>query len=43
LEEKGTVEDKIFSVAKELGVDLMTEEELWDFTQNIEKTYQNPF
>jgi len=42
LAQKGRAEEKIFKVAGELGVKLMSEEELWTFTQNIEKTYKNP-
>lgn len=42
IDQKESVEKKIFSVAKEIGVSVMSEEELWEFTQNIEKTYQNP-
>jgi len=41
LAQKGRAEEKIFKVAGELGVKLMSEEELWTFTQNIEKTYKN--
>lgn len=40
--QKGKVEKKILGVAKELGVTIMSEEELWEFTQNVEKTYVNP-
>lgn len=42
MDEKELAEKKIFEVAKELEVSIMSEEELWEFTQNIEKTYQNP-
>lgn len=41
--QKERAEKKILGVAKELGVTTMSEEELWEFTQNVEKTYQNPF
>jgi len=41
LAQKGRAEEKIFKVAGELGVKLMSEEELWTFTQNVEKTYKN--
>lgn len=41
LSQKGRAGEKIFSVAEELGVSIMSEEELWKFTQNIEKTYKN--
>ncbi len=40
--QKEKVEKKILGVAKELGVTIMSEEELWEFTQNVEKTYKNP-
>ena len=42
VKQKERAEKKIFSMAKELGVSLMSEKELWEFTQNIEKTYKNP-
>lgn len=42
LEQKNEAEQKIIKVANELGVSLMSEEELWEFTQNVEKTYKNP-
>ncbi len=42
LEQKSTAEQKINKAAKELGINLMTDEELWEFTQNVEKTYKNP-
>ncbi len=40
--QKGKAEEKIFKVAKELGINIMSEEELWEFTQKVEKTYKNP-
>jgi predicted adenylyl cyclase CyaB len=42
LDQKSKAEEKIEQVAKELEVELMSEEELWEFTQGIEKTYKNP-
>lgn len=42
LKKKALAERKIFEIAKELEVSIMSEEELWEFTQNIEKTYKNP-
>ena len=42
MNEKDHAERKIFGIAKELGVSIMSEEKLWQFTQNIEKTYKNP-
>ncbi len=40
--QKQKAEERILCVAKELGVVIMSEEELWKFTQNVEKTYKNP-
>lgn len=42
LEQKSTAEEKIKEVTKELGINLMTDGELLEFTQNVEKTYRNP-
>lgn len=42
LKDKKVSDKKIRDVAGELGVDIMTEQELRDFTGNIEKTYKNP-
>lgn len=42
LAQKNEVEEKIFKVAEELGITVMSEDELWEFTQNVEKTYKNP-
>jgi adenylate cyclase class IV len=42
LKEKAKAEKKIISVAKMLGVETMSEKELWGFTQKIEKHYVNP-
>ena len=42
LDQKSKAEEKIAQVAKELGVNLMSDEELLKFTKNVEKTYQNP-
>lgn len=39
---KAEAERKINLVAKELGVSLMSERELWEFTQEVERTYKNP-
>ena len=42
LKQKEKVEKKIHSIAKELGVVAISDEELKKFTENIEKTYKNP-
>ena len=42
LEAKSEADKKISTVSKELGIKILTEKELWDFTQQIEKTYKNP-
>ena len=42
LKDKVRAEKKIRSVADELGVKLMTDKELRDFTGHIERTYMNP-
>ena len=42
LKKKALAERKIFGIAKELGISVMSEKELWEFTQRIEKTYKNP-
>lgn len=42
LKQKSMAEEKIIKVAEELGVTIMSEEKLWEFTQNVEKTYKNP-
>lgn len=42
INQKERAKQGIFDVAKELGVSIMSEEELWEFTQNIEKIYKNP-
>lgn len=39
LKDKTKAEKKIFEIAEELQISLMSEEELWEFTQKIEKTY----
>lgn len=42
LRQKKETEKRILGVAEELGVTVMSEDELWEFTQNVEKTYKNP-
>jgi hypothetical protein len=42
LKEKAPAEKKIERVAAALGVKTMSEKELWEFTQRIEKSYVNP-
>lgn len=42
MSQKKWSERKIFNVAKDLGISIMSEDELWKFTQNIEKTYKDP-
>lgn len=42
LKNKKIADKKIERVAKELDVRIMTEKELLDFTQHIERTYENP-
>ena len=42
VKQKERAKKKIFSIAEELGVSLMSEKELWQFTQHVEKTYENP-
>jgi predicted adenylyl cyclase CyaB len=42
LKQKKDAEKKIHGVARELGVKIMSEKELWQFTQHVEKTYINP-
>jgi len=42
LRKKAVAKKRIYQVAKELGVKIMSEKELWDFTQDVEKTYINP-
>ena len=41
LAQKSKAEEKILKVADELEVKVMSEEELWEFTQKVEKTYKN--
>ena len=42
MNQKKQAEKKIFGVAKELGASIMSEKELREFTQNIERTYKKP-
>lgn len=42
LKEKTKAEEKIQLVADELGVKIMSEKKLLNFTQHVEKTYVNP-
>lgn len=41
LVQKEQADKKIFDVARELGISIMSEDELWAFTQNVEKTHKN--
>lgn len=42
LKQKQSASKKIFDLAAELKISLMSEKELREFTQDIEKTYKNP-